>query len=128
MFTVLIFLSVIIAALLIIVVLLQAGKGEGLSGSIGGGVGNMGQMFGTRRTADFLSKSTWWLGGSMLVLAIVINLFFLPSSSEQQRESIIQRSQQQAVPTTPSLPPATQQGTQEGETSSPLPNTDNDSD
>ncbi len=104
MYTLLITLSVIIAALLIIIVLLQSGKGEGLSGSIGGGVGNMGTMFGTRRTADFLSKATWWLGGSMLALAILINLFFLPSSVGEQRESIIQSSQQQAVPTTPALP------------------------
>lgn len=107
MYTLLIVISVIIAALLIVIVLLQAGKGEGLSGAIGGGVGNMGQMFGTRRTADFLSKSTWWLGGSMLVLAILINLFFLPTSVEQQRESIIQSTQQRAVPTSPALPPAT---------------------
>lgn len=106
MYTLLIVLSVIIAALLIVIVLLQAGKGEGLSGAIGGGVGNMGQMFGTRRTADFLSKSTWWLGGSMLVLAILINLFFLPTSVDQQRESIIQSTQQRAVPTSPALPPA----------------------
>jgi preprotein translocase subunit SecG len=113
MYTLLVILSVIIALLLIIIVLLQSGKGEGLSGAIGGGVGNMGQMFGTRRTADFLSKATWWLGGSMLVLAILINLFFLPTSVDQQRESIIQSSQQQAVPTTPSLPPAQTQS--EGE-------------
>lgn len=107
MYTLLVTLSVIIAALLIIIVLLQSGKGEGLSGSIGGGVGNMGQMFGTRRTADFLSKATWWLGGSMLVLAIVINLFFLPTSVDgTSDESIIQSSQQQAIPTQPSLPQA----------------------
>jgi preprotein translocase subunit SecG len=114
MYTLLVILSVIIAALLIIIVLLQSGKGEGLSGAIGGGVGNMGQMFGTRRTADFLSKATWWLGGSMLVLAILINLFFLPTSVDQQRESIIQSSQQQTIPTTPSLPPAQTQS-DEGE-------------
>lgn len=110
MYTLLVTLSVIIAALLIIIVLLQSGKGEGLSGSIGGGVGNMGQMFGTRRTADFLSKATWWLGGSMLVLAIVINLFFLPSSVDgTSDESIIQSSQQQSIPTQPSLPQTQQQ-------------------
>ena len=105
MYTLLVTISVIIAIFLIIVVLLQSGKGEGLSGSIGGGVGNMGQMFGTRRTADFLSRATWWLGGSMLVLAIVINLFFLPSSVNGTAEdSIIQSTKQQSVPTQPALP------------------------
>lgn len=65
-------------------------------------------MFGSRRTADFLSKSTWWLGGSLLVLAVVINLFFLPGqTTSEQRESIIQGSQSQQAPTTPNLPPTT---------------------
>jgi len=64
-------------------------------------------MFGSRRTADFLSKSTWWLGGSLFVLALVINLYFLPGqTSSEQRESIIQGSNQmQQAPTTPVLPP-----------------------
>jgi preprotein translocase subunit SecG len=85
---------------------MQASKGEGLSGTFGGGGGGMGTMFGTRRTADFLSKATWWMGGSLAVLAIVINLFFLPGiSNSGQKESIIQQSAREQVPQTPSLPP-----------------------
>lgn len=92
--------------MLIIIVLMQASKGGGLSGSIAGGAGGqMGSMFGTRRTADFLSKSTWWLGGALAVMAIVINLFFLPGAmTSDQRESIIQSGGQQNVPTQPTLP------------------------
>jgi len=109
MYTLLITISLFISVLLIIVVLLQSSKGGGLAGSFGG-AGQFGTVFGTRRTADFLSKATWWLGGSLLVLAIVINLFFLPGqSSVDQRESIIQRDKQ-AVPTAPALPQ--QQSTQ----------------
>jgi preprotein translocase subunit SecG len=105
MYSILIVLTTIIAILLIIIVLLQSSKGGGLAGTFGGG-GNMGTMFGTRRTADFLSKATWWLGGSLAVLTIIINLFFLPGqSSTEQRESIIQGSGQHTVPQTPSLPP-----------------------
>ncbi|MDA3860994.1 MAG: preprotein translocase subunit SecG, partial [Melioribacteraceae bacterium] len=68
--------------------------------------GNFGNMFGSRRTADFLSKSTWWLGGALLGLAIAINLFFLPGqSTSDQRNSIIQNAAQtQQAPTTPALP------------------------
>ncbi len=108
MYTLLVTISVIMAIILIIVVLLQAAKGEGLSGSIGGGVGNFGTMFGARRTADFLTKATWWLGGGLLVMAIVINLFFLPGqTTKEQRESIIQKSRElNSVPTQPTLPPA----------------------
>lgn len=103
MYTLLITLSSIIAVLLIIVVLLQSSKGGGLAGTLGGT--NMGAMFGTRRTADFLSKASWWLGGSLGVLALVINLFFLPGrSTTEQRESIIQQSGRQNIPQTPTLP------------------------
>lgn len=103
MFTLLVTISVIIAVLLIIVVLLQSSKGGGLAGSFGG-VGQFGAVFGTRRTADFLSKLTWWLAGSLMILAIIINLFFLPGKmGDKQKESIIQSSKQ-SVPTTPALP------------------------
>ncbi len=86
-------------------ILLQSSKGGGLAGTFGGGA-NLGSMFGTRRTADFLSKATWWLGGAILIIAILINLFFLPGQiSSSERESIIQSSnQQRAIPTTPALP------------------------
>ncbi len=104
MYSFLVFLSSVIAILLIIIVLLQSSKGGGLAGTFGG-AGNMGSMFGTRRTADFLSKATWWLGGSLAVLALVINLFFLPGkSTASQRESIIQQSGKPVVPQQPSLP------------------------
>ena len=106
MYTLLITLSIIISILLVIIVLLQASKGDGLSGTIGGGAGGFGTVFGARRTADFLSKGTWWLGGALLVLSIVINLFFLPGqTSSGDRESIIQSSRQQTVPQGTTLPP-----------------------
>ncbi len=95
-----------------VVVLLQAGKGEGLAGITGGPSGSFGTMFGTRRTADFLSKATWWLGGSLLVLAIVINLFFLPTQSTTQRKSIIQS--ETTVPTTPVVPQLPQSNSNTG--------------
>lgn len=103
MYTLLITLSTIIAILLVIVVLLQSSKGGGLAGTFGGG--NVGAMFGSRRTADFLSKASWWLGGSLAVLALAINLFFLPGqTTAEQRESIIQQSGRQTIPQTPTLP------------------------
>lgn len=103
MYTILITLSSIIAILLMVVVLLQSSKGGGLAGTFGGG--NVGSMFGTRRTADFLSKATWWLGGALGILALAINLFFLPGqTTAEQRESIIQQSGRQQIPQTPTLP------------------------
>ncbi len=105
MYSLLIFISLIVSFLLIVAVLMQASKGEGLAGTFGG-AGNFGTMFGTRRTADFLSRATWWLGGGLLLLAILINLFFLPGlEGGANRQSVIQStSGQQAVPTSPVLP------------------------
>ncbi|HEX2866325.1 MAG TPA: preprotein translocase subunit SecG [Ignavibacteriales bacterium] len=102
MYTFLVFITVIIAAVLVIMILMQSSKGGGLAGTFGG-AGNIGTMFGSRRTADFLSKGTWWLAGALVVLTIIINLFFLPGQANlDNRESIIQKSAN--VPTQPTVP------------------------
>jgi len=104
MYPLLITLAVLISVLLVVVVLLQSSKGGGLAGTFGGG-GQFGTVFGTRRTADFLSRATWWLAGALLVLTLVINLFFLQGATTgDQRESIIQSGGQQSVPQAPVLP------------------------
>ena len=104
MYFILIAIISIVAILLMVIVLLQSSKGGGLAGTFGG-AGNMGSMFGTRRTADFLSKATWWLGGVLAFLSIVVNLFFLPgSTTSDQRQSIIQQSGRQNVPQQSTLP------------------------
>ena len=103
MYSILVLIASIAAVFLIIVVLMQSSKGGGLSGTFGGG-GGMSSMFGTRRTADFLSKATWWLAGAVALLAIVANLFFLPGKVTQEQRSIIQESGRQNIPQTPSLP------------------------
>ena len=105
MYSLLIIIATITAVLLIIVVLLQSSKGSGLAGTFGGaGGGNVGTMFGTRRTADFLSRATWWLSGIVAVLAVVINLFFLPGQTTVEQRSIIQQSGRTNIPETPTLP------------------------
>ncbi len=104
MYFILIAIISIVAILLMVIVLLQSSKGGGLAGTFGG-AGNMGSMFGTRRTADFLSKATWWLGGVLAVLSIIVNLFFLPgSTTSEQRQSIIQQTGRQNVPQQSTLP------------------------
>lgn len=103
MYTLLVLIATIIAILLIVIVLLQSSKGGGLAGTFGG-VGGMGTMFGTRRTADFLSKSTWWLAGALAIIALVVNLFFLPGQTTAEQRSVIQESGRTNVPTQPTLP------------------------
>jgi preprotein translocase subunit SecG len=108
MYSLLITTGMIVAFLLTVVVLMQSSKGGGLAGTFGG-VGEMGTMFGVRRTADFLQKATWWLAGILAVICLIVNLAFLPSSSqEKMRESIIQRGGQQSLPQRPFIPPTQQ--------------------
>lgn len=103
MYTILLLITTIVAIFLIIMVLLQSSKGGGLAGTFGGS--QVGSMFGSRRTADFLSKSTWWLGGGLAVLALLINFAFLPGrTTSDQRESIIQRGGRQNIPQTGTVP------------------------
>jgi preprotein translocase subunit SecG len=111
MYSILVIIGGLTAVLLIVVVLMQASKGGGLAGTFGG-AGNMGAMFGARRTADFLSRATWWLGGIVAVIAIVVNLFFLPGKVTQEQRSIIQESGRQNIPQTPTLPQQNQLPTQ----------------
>jgi protein translocase SecG subunit len=74
----LITLFLIVCSLLIIVVLLQKGRGSGLSGAFGG----MGQTaFGTR-IGDVFTWVTIILAGVFLLLAITVNKWFHPSREQ----------------------------------------------
>ena len=88
MFGILVSVEILVSILLIIVVLMQSSKGGGLAGSFGGG--SMGTVFGVRRTADFLSRSTTILAAIFIGLCLITNIFFLPGSNTT-RESVIQR-------------------------------------
>ncbi|MBP1649638.1 MAG: preprotein translocase subunit SecG, partial [Bacteroidetes bacterium] len=56
MFSFLMAIEVLVSILLVLVVLMQSSKGGGLAGTFGGG--QMGMVFGVRRTADFLTRAT----------------------------------------------------------------------
>ncbi len=88
MYGILLSLDILASILLMVVVLMQSSKGGGLAGSFGGA--GMGTVFGVRRTADFLSKSTWILAGIFIGLCLIINIFFLPGR-QGGTESVIQR-------------------------------------
>jgi len=117
MYTVLIILEVIVSILLMLVVLMQSSKGGGLAGTFGGG--NVGMVFGVRRTADFLIKATQMLGIAFGVIALIINLVALPRSSAVPTESVIQSSSATQSTTTPQLPPAQAPVLPEGGTTPP---------
>lgn len=78
MFEVLLVIHVLICVALIIVVLMQSAKGEGLAGAFGGGgAGLSGAVFGGRGAASFLSKSTTVL--AVLFMVSCLGLSFISS-------------------------------------------------
>lgn len=104
MYTFLVSIEIIVSILLIVVILMQNSKGGGLAGSFGGG--NFGTVFGVRRTADFLTRSTTILATIFIVLTLLINVFFLPGKGASSKESVIQTGQTTVPPA--QLPPQTQ--------------------
>lgn len=104
-FTILIMIHVLICIGLIIVVLMQSAKGEGLAGAFGGG-GMSGAVFGGRGAASFLSKATTILAVAFMLSCV--SLSFLSkgrsgstadtsgSSLTESAQQDIQQQQQQA--------------------------------
>ena len=89
LYNILIIVVTIICALLTLVVLLQNGQGQGLSGIGGGGGLDAGAGgLGARRTADLLSKATSILGGAFLVLCVLANFAI---DRQKQSNSILQQ-------------------------------------
>jgi len=102
MFISLIVLEVIVSVLLILVILMQSSKGGGLAGSFGGG--NVGMVFGVRRTSDFLIRGTQVLAALFIILALVTNIFFLPRQGSNS-DSVLQHGTPSHGAVTPQLPP-----------------------
>lgn len=72
LYGIIISLITIICFLLIVVVLLQPGQKEGLSGGLAAGMAG-GASMGARRTADLLSKTTSILAALFLSLSVLAN-------------------------------------------------------
>ena len=125
LYSIIITLIVIISILLTIVVLLQPGQGQGLSGGgIAGGMAGGGGL-GARRAADLLSKSTAILAGALLVLSVLANFAIdrgQPNQSAVQQSGVDQpvqdnmNNQSQTPSAVPNLPQT--QGDQSGDAGS----------
>jgi len=88
MYTLVIFLIVLVCVCLTLIVLVQNSKGGGLAANFSAS----NQIMGVRKTADFLEKATWTLAGS-LVLLCLLAAFVLPSSREANASKSILDSQ-----------------------------------
>ena len=72
--TILLILFIPICILLILIVLLQAGKGGGLAGAFGGAGAQT--FLGARGAVDFLSKLTIYLAIGFMALALILSLTY----------------------------------------------------
>jgi len=88
MYSFLVILFVMACIAMILVILLQAGKGQGLAGAFGGATS--GAVFGGRGAATFLSKTTTVLAVAYMVLCLLIGVFY-KSENETTRQSLIQQ-------------------------------------
>lgn len=99
---------VIFSLALIVAVLLQSSKGEGLAGAFGGGGGLSGAVFGGRGAATFLSKATTVLAvGFMVTSASLMILLGVGSSGTIKSDVIeeLQRGGEDLLPPPPSSVP-----------------------
>ncbi len=83
----------LIAAVLILVILLQSGQGGGLAGIAQGGAAR--QVLGTRQAPDTLEKATWTLGAIFITLCVISNFFI---GGDQEQESVIQNRAREGQP------------------------------
>ncbi len=71
MYPFLLVIHVLVSLALVVAVLLQSSKGEGLAGAFGGG-GLSGAVFGGRGAATFLSKATTFLAIGFMSTSIIL--------------------------------------------------------
>lgn len=90
-YTFLIFLHVIVSILLVVVILLQSGRGGGLAGSLGGGISTA--MFGGQGADKLMTRLTTGLAATFMILAILISIIGKPSTASQ--ESVVQQQSMQ---------------------------------
>lgn len=102
LFSALLLLLVLDCLALMLVVLLQSGKGGGLAAGFGGAGTGM-EMMGSRQTATFLHNATRWLGGAFLVIAFAISLLTVRGNRPRSLLET-QLQQERAAPTSSQAP------------------------
>lgn len=106
MLTVASILLIIISVVLILVVLVQPGKGDMISGMSGLG-GAFSSMMGSRRAMDLLTKITIGLAAAIMIFSLLTNMFFVGGEENLPRPAIekfdVPQSVPQNIPATPDV-------------------------
>jgi preprotein translocase subunit SecG len=96
LFAILIGIHVLICLALMLVILMQSSKGEGLASAFGG-TSLTGAVFGGRGAATFLSKSTTILAIAFMVSCLVLT-FVSPARQITQTQSALKKEMGQQLP------------------------------
>ena len=107
-FTILLVVQIISAFSIIVLVLLQQGKGADMGSAFGSG--SAGSLFGATGAANFLSRMTKW--AAVVFFLTTIGLAYLANSGGQEEDTGIMESFQ-PVPTMPT-PAGTEPGSDTG--------------
>ena len=100
LFTILTILILIASALLVVVVLLQNGKGAGLASNFIAG----NQTLGVRQTADLLEKVSWVLVTFIVVLSIITSFTTGTTGADMDVTNKIENVATQSAPEFPTAP------------------------
>ena len=103
MFNFFLVIHILLSFLLVVVILLQAGKGGGLASAFGGS-GTSDAVFGGRQAAGFLSKATTVLGALFMLSAF--GLALLSSYTSGPRSVVQEQLQGNPAPITAPAPTA----------------------
>ncbi|MCP4582847.1 MAG: preprotein translocase subunit SecG [candidate division Zixibacteria bacterium] len=103
MYAILTTIHVIICLGLILTILMQSAKGEGLAGAFGGS-SLSGAVFGGRGAASFLSRATSVVAIAFMISCLVLT-FMSPSRQSGSQESAIKEQMQSGQQTVPADQP-----------------------
>ncbi len=98
MYTFLLAILILISLVLIAVILLQSGKGGGMSANFGGATSSADAVIGTRQAGNLLTKISWWGGGAFLFLSLVLQLM---TTRQRAPKSVLDNAFTTPAPTAP---------------------------
>ncbi len=101
---------VLFALALIVTVLLQSSKGEGLAGAFGGGGGLSGAVFGGRGAASFLSRATSFIAIGFMITSLTLFVSLGITSGAAQESGVVRDLQEGPGDLTPLQQPGTVPG------------------
>src|SRR5881275_1409548 len=80
-YTFLLTLLIIDCLVLVLAILLQAGKGTGLAANFGGASSSPDAFIGIRQAGNLLTTTSWWAGGVFLGLSFVLQMMSTHTSA-----------------------------------------------